>query len=65
MTLTLSRTGMRIGEALALIGMTSIIYGRFINVERGFSMGNIETPKSGKGRKNRHVQAVDGDPQGT
>jgi hypothetical protein len=56
---------MRIGEALALIGMTSIIYGRFINVERGFSMGNIETPKSGKGRKNRHVQAVDGDPQGT
>lgn len=51
LTLTLARTGMRIGEAMALQWGDIDFHGRFINIQRGFSRGKIETPKSGKARK--------------
>ncbi len=49
--LTLSRTGMRIGEALALKWTDINFNGRLITVQRGISRGKIETPKSGKKRR--------------
>jgi integrase len=49
--LTLARTGMRIGEALALKWGDIDFHGRFIKVARGFSRGQEETPKSGKSRR--------------
>jgi len=50
MALTLARTGMRLGEALALQWGDIDLKGRFIYVQRGFSRGKIQTPKSGKPR---------------
>ena len=48
--LVMARTGLRVGEALALqwadVGWTA----RSLRVERGFSGGRLETPKSGHGR---------------
>jgi integrase len=49
--LTLARTGMRVGEAMALQWGDIDFHGRFIHILRGFSRGRIETPKSGKARK--------------
>ena len=51
LALTLARTGLRLGEALALKWADIDFEGRFITVERGFSRGKIETPKNGKSRK--------------
>ena len=51
MLLTLARTGMRLGEALALQWGDIDFHGRFIKVQRGFSRGKIETPKNGKSRR--------------
>jgi len=48
--LLLLRTGVRIGEALALQWGDIDFNGRFINVERTFSRGRIGTPKNGKSR---------------
>jgi integrase len=49
--LLLLRTGMRIGEALALQWGDIDFNGRFIHVQRGLSRKKIETPKSGKTRR--------------
>lgn len=49
--LTLARTGMRVGEALALQWGDIDFHGRFIMIRRGFSRGKIETPKNGKTRR--------------
>jgi integrase len=51
LTLLLARTGLRIGEALALQWGDIDFHGRFINIRRNFSRGRIETPKSGKSRR--------------
>ena len=51
LALTLARTGMRIGEALALQWGDIDFNSRFIMVQRGFSRGQIETPKNGKSRR--------------
>jgi integrase len=51
MALTLARTGMRLGEALALQWGDIDFHGRFITIQRNFSRGKIETPKSGKSRR--------------
>jgi integrase len=48
--LLLARTGLRIGEALALQWSDIDFNGRFIKVERGISRGKVEPPKSGKAR---------------
>ena len=48
--LTLARTGMRIGEGLALQWDDIDFASREIRVARGFSRGRLETPKSGMGR---------------
>jgi integrase len=48
--LLLARTGMRIGEALALQWGDIDFNSRFITVQRGLCRGRIETPKSGKKR---------------
>jgi Site-specific recombinase XerD len=49
--LTLARTGMRIGEVLGLQWGDIDFNGRFINVQRSFSRGKVDTPKGGKGRR--------------
>ncbi|UCH00099.1 MAG: site-specific integrase, partial [Deltaproteobacteria bacterium] len=49
--LLLARTGLRIGEALALQWGDIDFNGRFIHVQRGISRGKIEPPKNGKARK--------------
>ncbi len=49
--LLLLRTGMRIGEALALKWGDIDFNGRFIHVQRGLSRMKIQTPKSGKTRR--------------
>ena len=49
--LLLLRTGMRIGEALALRWGDIDFNGRFIHVQRGLSRMKIQTPKSGKSRR--------------
>lgn len=49
--LTLARTGMRLGEVLALQWGDIDFSGRFITVRRGISRGKIETPKNGKTRR--------------
>lgn len=49
--LLLLRTGMRIGEALALRWGDIDFHGRFIHVKRGLSRKKIETPKTGKTRR--------------
>ena len=48
--LVLARTGMRLGEALALQWPDVNFQERDIRVARGLSAGRIETPKSGHGR---------------
>jgi integrase len=47
---TLAGTGMRLGEALALQWTDLDLVGRKIRVERAFSDGVVNTPKSGHGR---------------
>jgi integrase len=49
--LLLFRTGLRIGEALALKWGDIDFNGRFIHVQRGLSRMKIQTPKSGKTRR--------------
>jgi integrase len=49
--LLLARTGMRIGEALALQWGDMDFNGRFIQVRRSVVRGVISTPKSGKSRR--------------
>jgi integrase len=49
--LLLARTGMRIGEALALKWDDLDFTGRFITVEKSLVRGIISTPKNGKGRR--------------
>ena len=51
MFLTLARTGIRLGECTGLQWKDIDFENRFINIERGFSKGKIETPKSGQSRK--------------
>ncbi len=48
--LLMSRTGLRVGEALAVQWQDIDWTGRALRVERGFSAGRLETPKSGHGR---------------
>lgn len=48
--LLLARTGMRIGEALALQWGDIDFVGRFISVERSLVRGRITTPKNGEDR---------------
>ena len=49
--LLLARTGMRIGEALALQWGDIDFKGRFISVNKSLVRGRISTPKSGKARR--------------
>jgi integrase len=49
--LLLARTGMRIGEALALQWGDVDFAGRFITVSKSLVRGRISTPKSGKARR--------------
>ena len=49
--LTLARTGMRLGEALALQWNDIDFEGRFITIQRTFSRGKIGLPKNGKRRR--------------
>jgi integrase len=49
--LLLVRTGMRIGEALALQWGDLDFHSRFAEVKRTFSNGRLSTPKSGKSRR--------------
>ena len=49
--LTLSRTGMRLGEGIGLKWQDIDFYSKVIYIQRGISGGRIETPKSGVGRK--------------
>lgn len=51
MALTLARTGMRFGEAIALQWGDIDFNSRFITIQRGMSRGKIETPKNGKFRR--------------
>lgn len=51
MALTLARTGMRIGEVLALQWGDIDFNGRFISIQRSFSRYQLGTPKSGKSRR--------------
>jgi len=48
--LALARTGMRLGEGLALQWEDLDLGSRALRVARGFSRGRLETPKSGVGR---------------
>jgi len=48
--LLMARTGLRLGEGLALQWGDLDWTGRALRVERGFSGGRLETPKSGHGR---------------
>ena len=49
--LLLARTGLRIGEALALKWEDIDFNGRFMEVKRGLVRGKIQTPKNGKNRR--------------
>jgi len=49
--LLLARTGLRIGEAVALQWGDIDFEGRFINVQRNWVDGHLTTPKSGKSRR--------------
>lgn len=51
MYLTMARTGMRLGECLGLQWRDIDFDNRLIHIQRGFSKGKIETPKSGQSRK--------------
>jgi integrase len=47
----LSRTGLRLHEAIALQWGDVDFHGRFLNVQRNFSHRKLDTPKSGKSRR--------------
>lgn len=47
----LAKTGMRLGEAVALQWGDLDFHGRFIEVRRNLVDGHLTTPKSGKGRR--------------
>jgi len=49
--LCLARTGMRLGEALALQWGDIDWHGRFVDVRRNYTLGKITSPKNGKGRR--------------
>jgi integrase len=49
--LTALRTGMRIGEVIALQPGDLDFNGRFIDVRRNFAKAKLTTPKSGKNRR--------------
>jgi len=49
--LLLARTGMRVGEALALQPGDIDVSARFIHIQRGLSRQEIQTPKNGKTRR--------------
>ena len=49
--LTALRTGMRLGELVALKPGDLDFKGKFIEVRRSYSRGHLTTPKSGKGRR--------------
>jgi integrase len=51
LALTIARTGLRLGEAIALKWGDIDFKGRFIIVQRSYSRGKTETPKSGKSRR--------------
>jgi integrase len=51
MCLTLLRTGMRLGEVIALQPGDLDFNGRFIEIRRSYSKGHITTPKSRGGRR--------------
>jgi len=51
MVLTLSRTGIRFGEALGLRWGDIDFDGRFITIQRSLSRCKVESPKNGKSRK--------------
>ena len=51
LALTMARTGLRLGEAIALQWGDIDFKGRFIIVQRSYSRGKTETPKSGKSRR--------------
>ncbi|MFC1877709.1 tyrosine-type recombinase/integrase, partial [Thermodesulfobacteriota bacterium] len=51
MALLLARTGMRLGEVLALQWGDIDFNGRVIRVARTLSLGKVETPKRGKSRR--------------
>jgi integrase len=59
--LCLARTGMRLGEALALQWGDIDWQGRFVDVRRSYTLGKITTPKNGKSRRvdlSRHLTEV-------
>ena len=49
--LLIARTGLRIGEAVALQWHDIDFHGRFLTVQRNWVDGTLTTPKSGKGRR--------------
>lgn len=49
--LLLARTGLRVGEAVALQWEDIDFHGRFIDVQRNWVDGHLTTPKSGEGRR--------------
>jgi len=49
--LLLARTGLRLGEAVALQWEDIDFHSRFLEVQRNYVDGRIYTPKSGKGRR--------------
>jgi integrase len=49
--LCLARTGLRLGEALALQWGDIDWHGRFVEVRRNYTLGKITTPKNGKTRR--------------
>ncbi len=49
--LCLARTGLRLGEAIALRWGDVDWHGGFIHVQRSYSRGELSTPKSGKDRR--------------
>jgi integrase len=51
LALLLARTGLRIGEAIALKWDDIDFNSRFLTIRRNFSRGKIETPKNGKSRR--------------
>jgi integrase len=51
LVLLLLRTGLRIGEALALRWGDVDFHGRFIHVQRGLSRGRLQATKSGRDRR--------------
>ena len=48
--LTLARTGLRLGEAIALVWDDLDFTNRKIHVQRGYYKGRVSSPKSGKSR---------------